>query len=85
MIDPDDIEDLVEVFGELGHTLLIEGFNDCIVGIDDHQRLVYSIEACIRNLVKNGMTTADAAEYFDFNIAGAYMGEYSPVFIYSEL
>lgn len=86
MIDADDLNDLVNVFGEPGHTLKADGFDDCVIGIDDKQRLVYSIEACLRTLVdKDGMTTADAAEYFEYNISGAYMGDYTPVFIYSEL
>jgi len=85
MINAEDLNDLVEVFGDPGYTLKADGFDDCVVGIDDKQRLVYSIEACLRNLVKDGMTTADAAEFFSYNISGAYMGVYTPVFIYSEL
>ena len=31
------------------------------------------------------MTELEAVEWIDFNIAGAYVGEYTPIIIYHEL
>jgi hypothetical protein len=30
---------------------------------------------------RDGMTYEEAREYFDFNILGAWMGEFTPIFI----
>ena len=30
---------------------------------------------------RDGMTYEEAIEYFDYNILGAWMGEYTPVYI----
>jgi hypothetical protein len=32
--------------------------------------------------MKDGMEYDEALEYFDFNIAGAYVGEQTPIFIH---
>jgi hypothetical protein len=42
---------------------------------------VYSICKIIEELVKDGMDEEEAIEYFDFNVDGAYMGEYTPIYI----
>jgi hypothetical protein len=33
---------------------------------------------------RDGMTHEEAIEFFDFNIAGAYVGEYTPIYMYEE-
>ena len=42
--------------------------------------MAYDTNKCIKILMKN-MTHEEAMEYFDFNVGGAYMGEYTPAFI----
>ena len=71
---------------ELGVTILLaDGLDDAFLGItrDDPPRAVYSYERVIDVLVEQGMTTAEADEYYEYNIAGAYMGEQTPLFITS--
>lgn len=63
--------------------LFADGFDEAIVGVDSKGlRLVYSIEACIETLMKD-MCFEDAHEYFFFNVEGAYMGEKTPIFVYT--
>ena len=35
----------------------------------------------ISELVKDGMDEEEALEFYDFNIVGAYMGEFTPIYI----
>ena len=65
--------------------LVMDGFDDCIVGVVQvfgHENAVaYSFDKVIESLMNQGMEYDEAMEYFDFNIAGAYMGKNTPVFI----
>jgi hypothetical protein len=65
--------------------LLADGLDEAFLGItrDDPPRAVYSYERVIDVLVEQGMTIAEADEYFEYNIAGAYVGEQTPIYIYS--
>lgn len=65
--------------------LFADGFDEAIIGVDSRElRVVYSIESCINILMKD-MDYQDAQEYFHFNVEGAYMGEKTPIWVYSEL
>jgi len=76
-----ELEVFVEIHGDPG-TLKADGFDDCIVGIDSKQRLVYDIDKIVGSLAQD-MDYEDALEFFYYNIEGAYMGEHTPVFIHT--
>lgn len=64
-------------------TLLADGLDDAFLGVDltgDAPRAVYSIDDCIR-ILSEDMGEDDAEEYFWFNVAGAYVGPRTPLFI----
>jgi hypothetical protein len=82
-----DIRDkLAEVDEE---ALLADGFDDCVIGYTDSwsgnarpMRVVYSTDKIIEQLMsEDGMSYDEAMEHFDFNIAGAYVGERTPIFV----
>ena len=67
--------------------LKIDGHDNAILGvvmgIHRTEVLCYDYDKVIKNLMENdGMDELGAVEFFDFNIAGAYMGEGTPVFLY---
>jgi len=68
--------------------LLLEEFEDALVGYGfqfSYPIAVYSRKRCIEILMDDGIIDyEDATEYFDFNVAGAYMGESTPVFLDDE-
>jgi len=68
--------------------LKADGFNDAILGIGRRcgqpDILAYDVEKVIAILVEQGMSQEEAEEYFEFNIAGAWVGELTPVWIYNE-
>lgn len=62
--------------------LLLDGFDDAFVGLDmcDPPRAVYSVRRIIETLRKD-MSEEAAHEYYEFNIACAYVGEQTPLLI----
>jgi hypothetical protein len=79
-----DIRDrLAEIDPDL---LLMDGFDDCIIGICESfggvPVVAYDYERVLANLQASGMTYEEAVEYHEFNQAGAYVGEQTPVFIH---
>ena len=66
--------------------LLADGFDDAIVGIGDRcgmsSVVAYDVEKIIEILqTRDGMTEEEAQEFYSFNIIGAYVGEYTPIFL----
>ena len=68
--------------------LRIDGFDEACIGWTDTWsgnerpiRLVYDAVRIIEILMQQGMDESEALEYFDFNIAGAYLGSNTPVII----
>lgn len=62
--------------------LKADGLDRAVIGIDPvSMRLIYSTKKTIRELCKQGMTRSEAIEFFDYNVAGAYMGEKTPIWM----
>ena len=63
-----------------------EDYDTCILGIGDRCGMefcvVYDRAKVIQVLRDGGMDEEGAEEFFEFNIAGAYMGEHTPIFLY---
>lgn len=65
--------------------MLADGHDDALAGYDTQGRAIYFIDAIIGTLMKrDGMTYEEAYEFFDFNIAGAFVGEYTPIYMQEE-
>jgi hypothetical protein len=75
-----DLGDYIEIYGDEG-TLKADGYDDCIIGIDSHQRIVYNQEKII-NKLEQDMPREEAIEFFFYNIEGANVGEYTPIYIH---
>jgi hypothetical protein len=62
--------------------LLVDDLDEAFIGLteDINQRAVYSVDKIIQ-ILSNDMTQEEAWEYFDYNIASAYLGEKTPIFI----
>ena len=68
--------------------LRIDGFDEACIGWTNSwsgnerpMRLVYDENKMIEILMEQGMDAEEALEYYDFNIAGAYLGRNTPVII----
>jgi len=81
-----DIDALADQDQYEGYDMLrIDGYDDCAVGMvtrcGQDPFIVYDSEKIIDKLMEDGMDHDMAIEYFDFNIAGAWVGEGTPGFI----
>ena len=63
--------------------LLADGFNDAVIGIvyGLEPKAVYSVRKIVDILMED-MSYEDAIEHFEFNIAGSYVGEKTPIYVY---
>jgi hypothetical protein len=68
--------------------LLIDGFDEALMGVAERINLTpvaaYNVDKILEILIeRDGMTSDEALEYFEYNIIGAWMGENTPIFIYT--
>ena len=65
--------------------LLADGFDRAFLGVgrtfNGPAVAVYDKNIIITMLHKDGMSVDEAYEYFDYNVAGAYVGEKTPMFV----
>jgi hypothetical protein len=67
------------------NTIFYDGFDEAIIGLEiETNRVIYSVKKCIEILCED-MSEDDAREHFDFNVAGGYVGEQTPIFCNDEL
>ena len=80
-------DQIVDEYGEEAETIMFaDGFDDAIVGVGNSFGgslcAIYDTDLIVKQCMKDGMEYDEALEYFDFNIAGAYVGEQTPIFIH---
>ena len=65
--------------------LLADGFEDALIGVGqqfDKALAVYDRQKCIEILMeRDGMSDEEAVEFYEYNVAGAWAGEYTPIFL----
>ena len=75
-------EELVDRSGN-EEMLFADGYDDAIIGYTDGGVAVYSIESIIMIMVtKEKMTHEDALDHFYYNVSGAYVGDYTPIYVH---
>jgi hypothetical protein len=73
---------LAEVYPE---SVILDGLDDGIIGVDVDGHVVYSYNKCVQSIVEKGeMTLEEAEEWIDYNTIRAipYMGEFKPIMMY---
>ena len=83
-------EEILEYIRDnLPDSLLANGYDSAIIGIAngfDSGRVVYSItkmlEICMRDL---SVDVEEAMEWLEYNTFGAFVGDYTPIYIYDYL
>ena len=78
-----DIEDLYA--DDEPEMLFADGYDKAIAGViwdGERTRVVYTTEDILGILMeRDAMTYDEASEFFDFNVANAYMGVYTPFYL----
>ena len=64
--------------------LTADGLDDAVIGVaSDNSKVVYSADKVIGILKdRDGMTDEEALDLFEYNIAGAYVGPSTPLFVW---
>jgi len=83
--DTKSVMDFVEEHNDAA--LTIEGLDDAIIGMASRINLgpvaAYDWKKCVEILMDtNSWSCDEAVEWMDYNVTGAYMGEFTPVFIH---
>jgi len=75
-------KEIAEQYPEL---LVADGFDKAILGVSQQFNslsVAYDRNKCIEILMtRDNMTQLEAVEYFEYNVVGSYMGQYTPSFI----
>ena len=85
-----DREELNEYLtDENPNALFANGFDEAILGYTQRMNqpplIAYSVDTMLDIMVtRDGMTYEDAVEHFEYNIAGGWIGENTPMFIRNE-
>jgi len=78
-----DIEDLYA--DDEPDILFADGYDKAIAGViwdGERTRVVYETEGILNILMeRDNMSYDEASEFFDFNVAGSYMGVYTPLYL----
>jgi hypothetical protein len=81
-------QELAKQLGEEETILLADGLENAFLGIGrqfTHPVAIYSYKKVIKGLMRDHrMDRESADEYFDYNIAGAFVGDQTPVFLQDE-
>lgn len=79
-----EVQEIRERIGEYNEeAILWDGLDEAVIGISSDGRVVYDVDKVIVELQKQGMSEEEAIEWYDFNIASLYYGEYTPIHIYT--
>ena len=70
----------------MSEPLKADGFDDAVIGTCYNTgRIVYSIERMLVILMdRDKMSMEDAMDYFSYNVAGAYVGEMTPMYVWTK-
>ena len=79
-------KDIKDLYGDDEPGILFaDGYDKAIAGViwdGERTRVVYTTEKILKILMdRDGMTYDEASEFFDFNVAGAHMGVYTPLYL----
>lgn len=60
-----------------------DGFDEAIIGYDANCTVVYDYSKCMKILMeRDNMPDHEAHEHMEFNVVGAYVGDFTPIFIH---
>lgn len=62
--------------------ILFTGLDECIIGMDNSNRVVYSYNKILTHYIKGGMDEDTAIEWVDYNIFNLQLGEYTPIIVF---
>lgn len=81
-------QQLIDRLADDEEIIFADGLDEAILGIvttfGQPPRVCYDLEKVLDCLQRQGMTDQEAFEYWEYNIAGAYVGPSTPAFLERE-
>ena len=79
-------KDIIDLYADDEPEILFaDGYDGAIEGVvwdGERTRVVYTTEEILKILMdRDNMTYDEASEYFDFNVARAHVGVYTPLYL----
>lgn len=64
--------------------MFADGYDDAIIGVvyQNGENIVVYDRSKVLKILEKDMSPDDAVEYFEFNVAGAYVGPQTPLFVH---
>ncbi len=80
-----EVQDIRERITEYNpEAILWDGLDSCIIGMSTDGRAIYSLDSLVEYFqIYEEMSEEDAVEYVDYNIVGAYVGEFTPIHMHT--
>ena len=79
-------KDIIDLYADDEPDIMFaDGYDKAIAGVvwdGERTRVVYETEGILGILMdRDNMSYDEASEFFDFNVAGSYMGVYTPFYM----
>lgn len=84
----DKFSDKLAVDGDEEGLMVMDGYDDCIIGIGQRfndYAVVYDFDRVIAKLMADGLTRDEAVEFHEFNQLGAWVGDRTPIFLHTPI
>ena len=62
--------------------ILFDGLDECIIGMDLSNRIVYSYNKILKHFINGGMDDDTAIDWIDYNIFNLRLGEHTPIIVF---
>jgi hypothetical protein len=62
--------------------ILFDELDECIIGMDSSDRIVYSYDRILKHFIDGGMDEDTAIDWIDYNIFNLKLGELTPIIVF---
>jgi hypothetical protein len=62
--------------------ILFDELDECIIGMDSYDRIVYSYDRILKHFIDGGMDEDIAIDWIDYNIFNLRLGELTPIIVF---
>ena len=77
----DELQDMDMLYSD---TLIADGLDEAVIGLSTKGILIYDVDKAIKVLMKESdMCEEEARDYFYYNVEGAYVGEFTPIYVHT--
>ena len=77
----DELQDMDMLYSD---TLIADVLVEAVIGLSTKGILIYDVDKAIKVLMEESDMCEEAArDYFYYNVEGAYVGEFTPIYVHT--